>query len=187
MPTAYSRVTVVNGARRVDLALPSALPLSDVLPQLLGYCAPESRADRPAGWTLARLGGGALSLDNTLADSGITDGDILELRTGPDTVHPAYVEDVRDVVEDSMDESARPWRPRTTVGFALTAGGAGLALAALLPAAREPRAVGAVVAALLVAALLVAAGWWAGRRDQPRVGMLLVAVAAVWGDRKSVV
>lgn len=181
MPTAYSRVTVVNGARRVDLALPSALPLSDVLPQLLGYCAPESRADRPAGWTLARLGGGALSLDNTLADSGITDGDILELRTGPDTVHPAYVEDVRDVVEDSMDESARPWRPRTTVGFALTAGGAGLALAALLPAAREPRAVGAVVAALLVAALLVAAGWWAGRRDQPRVGMLLVAVAAVWG------
>jgi type VII secretion integral membrane protein EccD len=181
VPTAYSRVTVVNGARRVDLALPSALPLSDVLPQLLDYCAPETRPERPAGWTLARLGGGTLSLADTLADSGVTDGDILVLRTGPDTVHPAYVEDVRDAVEDAMDESAQPWRPRTTVGFALASGGAGLALATVLPAAREPRAAAALVAAGLVAALLVAAGWWATRLGQPRVGMLLVAVAALWG------
>jgi type VII secretion integral membrane protein EccD len=181
VPTAYSRVTVVNGARRVDLALPSALPLSDLLPQLLGYCAPDGRPDRPAGWTLARLGGGALSLAETLAEAGVTDGDILELRTGPDTVHPAYVEDVRDAVEDSMDESAQPWRPRTTMGFALVVGGAGLAMATLLPAAREPRAAGTLVAAVLVAGLLVAAGWWATRLGQPRVGMLLVAVAGVWG------
>ncbi|MGH3681075.1 MAG: EsaB/YukD family protein, partial [Natronosporangium sp.] len=139
MPTAYSRVTVVNGDRRVDLALPSALPLSDVLPQLLGYCAPDTRPDRPAGWALARLGGGPLSLTDTLAESGVTDGDILELRTGPETIHPAYVEDVRDVVEDAMDESARPWRPSTTIGFGLATGGVGLALATLLPAAREPR------------------------------------------------
>lgn len=181
MPTAYSRVTVVNGDRRVDLALPNALPLSDVLPQLLGYCAPDTRPDRPVGWALARLGSGPLSLADTLADAGVTDGDILELRTGPETVQPAYVEDVRDVVEDAMDESARPWRPDTTIGFALVTGGVGLALAALLPAAREPRSAGALAAALLVAALLVAAGWWAARLGQSRVAMLVVAVAALWG------
>lgn len=181
MPTAYSRVTVVNGYRRVDLALPSGLPLSDVLPQLLGYCAPDTSPDRPAGWALARLGGGPLSLTDTLADSGVTDGDILELRTGPETIHPAYVEDVRDVVEDVMDESARPWRPSTTIGFGLATGGVGLALATLLPAAREPRSAGALVATLLVAALLVGAGWWAARLGQPRVAMLVLAAAAVWG------
>lgn len=181
MPTAYSRVTVVNGTRRVDLALPSALPLSDVLPQLLGYCAPDTRPDRPAGWTLARLGGAGLSLENTLADAGITDGDVLELRTDQQTVHPVYVEDVRDTLEDTMDESARPWQPRTTVGFTLVAGSLGLALATLLPQARAARAVDALVAAVLVAALLVLAGWWADRRGHPRVAQLVVAVAALWG------
>jgi type VII secretion integral membrane protein EccD len=181
LSTAYSRVTVVHGARRVDLALPSTLPLSDVLPQLLGYCAPESRPERPAGWALARLGGTTLRLADTLADAGVTDGEVLELRTGSDRVRPAYVEDVRDAVEDTMDETAPPWQPGTTVSFALVTAGAGLGLVALLPAAREPRAPGALLAAALVAALLVAAGWWAGRRGQPRVGMLLVAVATGWG------
>ena len=181
MPTAYSRVTVVNGARRVDLALPSALPLSDVLPQLLGYCAPESPPDRPASWSLARLGGAPLRLADTLAEAGVTDGDVLELRTGPDVVRPAYVEDVRDAVEDAMDDSARPWRPRTTAGFALVAGSAGLALAALLPVARQPERAGPVAAAALVAGLLVAAGWWAARTGQQPAAVLAVGVAAGWG------
>ncbi len=40
MLTSYSRVTVVSGTRRVDLALPSALPVADVVPQVLRFCAP---------------------------------------------------------------------------------------------------------------------------------------------------
>lgn len=181
MPTAYSRVTVVNGTRRVDLALPSALPLSEVMPQLLGYCAPDSPPDKPAGWALVRLGGGALSLSSTLADAGVTDGDVLELRTSYETVHPAYVEDVRDVLEDRMDEAARQWQPATTVSFALAAGSAALALATVLPQVWAPRHAGALVTAVLVAALLVLAGWWAGRAGFWRVTHVVVAVAALWG------
>jgi type VII secretion integral membrane protein EccD len=179
--TAYSRVTVVNGARRIDLALPRALPLSDVFPKLLGYCAPEAQPDRPAGWALARLGGADLRLADSLAEAGITDGEVLELRTGPEAVRPAYVEDVRDTVEDTIDAAARPWQSRTTVGFTLAAGGTGLALAALLPAAREPRAAGTVVVAVLVAGLLAVTGWWAQRRGHPRAAPLVLAVAALWG------
>ncbi|QSB15720.1 type VII secretion integral membrane protein EccD [Natronosporangium hydrolyticum] len=180
MPTAYSRVTVVNGARRVDLALPSALPLSEVMPQLLGYCAPDGAPEQPAGWTLVRLGGGTLSLSTTLADAGITDGDVLELRTAYDNVHPAYVEDVRDVLEDTMDEAARQWQPSTTVGFALVTGAAGLAFATLLPSVWQPRSVAPLVTAVVVAALLVLAGWWATRQDHGWVAQLTIAVAALW-------
>jgi type VII secretion integral membrane protein EccD len=180
VPT-YSRVTVVSDTRRVDLALPSALPLSDVMPQLLGYCAPDGRPEHPAGWALARLGGGPLRLSATLADAGVTDGDVLELRSGGQAVHPAYVEDVRDVVEDTVDRSARPWQPRTTVGFALAAGGVGLGLAALLPQAWQPRSAGALASAVLLVALLVPAGWWAARRGHRYVAPLVVAVAAGWG------
>lgn len=181
MPTAYSRVTVVNGARRVDLALPSALPLSDVMPQLLGYCAPEGQPERPADWALARLGGNPLQLSTTLADAGVTDGDVLELRTGEQTVHPAYVEDVRDILEDTIDRAARQWQPPTTVGFALVAGGVGLALAALLPQVWQPRSPAALASAGLLVALLVLAGWWATHRGQRYVAQLVVAVAVLWG------
>jgi type VII secretion integral membrane protein EccD len=179
--TTYSRVTIVNGTRRVDLALPRALPLSEVMPQLLGYAAPDGRPERPVSWTLAPVGGTALSLTSTLADAGVTDGDLLELRAGQEAIQPAYVEDVRDVLEDTMDATAQPWRPQTTIGFALVAGGAGLTLTALLPPARTPASAGAFAAAALVAALLVAAGWWAARMDQRSVAQLLVALAAVWG------
>jgi type VII secretion integral membrane protein EccD len=178
---AYSRVTVVTGSRRVDLALPSALPLSDVLPQLLGYCAPSTGPDQPAGWTLARVGGHPLRLADTLAQADVHDGEILELRTSPDPVRPARVEDVRDAVEDAVDGAARPWQPATTVSFALASGSVGLALAALLPAAREPGAAGAVAAAALAAGLLVGAGWWAGRAGRPRVAALAIAAATLWG------
>lgn len=181
MPTAYSRVTVVNGGRRVDLALPSALPLSEVLPQLLGYCAPDSPPDRPVAWTLARLGGGPLNLSSTLAEAGVTDGEVLELRGEHEQVRPAYVEDVRDVLEDRMDETARPWEPATTIGFSLVAGGVGLALAAALPQVWTPASAAGLATASLLALLLVAAGWWAGRLGQPPVAWLLGGIGAGWG------
>ena len=70
MLTAYSRVTVVTADRVVDLALPSALPLADVMPQVMRYAAPDSGASGPLSWTLARVGGTALALANTLTDAG---------------------------------------------------------------------------------------------------------------------
>lgn len=181
MPTAYSRVTVVHGARRVDLALPSALPLSDVLPQLLGYCAPDTAPEQPNGWTLARVGGAGLNLSTTLADAGIADGDVLELRTSQEQVHPAYVEDVRDVLEDTMDATARRWQPATTVAFSVATGAVGLALAALLPQVWTPQAAGPLVTAISVAGLLGVAAWWTDRQKMPRIAQLALAVAALWG------
>lgn len=181
VPTTYSRVTVVNGSRRVDLALPSALPLADVLPQLLSYCAPEPASTQPDAWTLARLGGSGLSLSTTLAEAGITDGDVLELRTSQDGIHPAYVEDVRDALEDAMDETARRWEPATTVAFGLTVSSIGLALAVLLPQVWMPREVGPLITAVLLAGLLGAGAGWADQRGLPRVAQLVLAAAALWG------
>src|SRR4051812_47936662 len=101
--TAYSRVTVVSGARKVDLALPSALPVADVVPQVLRYCVPDGEQQRPTAFTLARLGGLPLSLNQTLAEAGVLDGEVLELRSDGASVRPALVEDVRDALEDSVD------------------------------------------------------------------------------------
>ena len=56
-----SRITIVAPRTRMDLALPSDVPLADLLPTLLRY-AGEDLADegvRHGGWSLSRLGGAA--------------------------------------------------------------------------------------------------------------------------------
>ncbi|HET8684451.1 MAG TPA: type VII secretion integral membrane protein EccD, partial [Micromonosporaceae bacterium] len=181
VPTAYSRVTLVNGTRRVDLALPGALPLADVMPQLLRFCAPEEDPRQPVSWTLGRLGGPSFSLGQSLQDVAVADGEVLEIRPASAVVRSAYVEDVRDAVEDVVDESGRQWRSRTTVGFALAVAAAGLTAATLLPEARAARDAATLAAAVGVGALGVLAGWWAQRSGYPRAALAVLATACLWG------
>jgi type VII secretion integral membrane protein EccD len=181
VPTAYSRVTLVSGARRVDLALPDAVPLADVMPQLLRFCAPDEQPDRPVSWTLGRLGGPNLSLVQSLGDAAVADGEILELRPTSTVVFAAYVEDVRDAVEDAVDESGRQWSSRTTVGFALAVASAVLAGVALLPEVRQPRNAMVLSLAAAVAVLGVVGAWWADRRGHPQAAWASGAMAVIWG------
>ncbi len=167
MLTAYSRVTVVTPDRRVDLALPSALPLSEVLPQLMRFVAPDGVDGVPATWALGKVGGASLALSQTLAEAGVLDGDVLELRAGQDEVRPAVVEDVRDAVEDSVDASGGVWTTRTTASFAVVTASivlGSLALAILAAAGVGGESwldrAGSPGVALAVGAGLLFAAWW---------------------------
>lgn len=181
MPTAYSRVTLVSGARQVDLAVPGAVPLADVLPQLVRYCAPAERPEEPVAWTLGRLGGADLSLTTTLRDAEVADGEVLELRTPGAVTRPAYVEDVRDAVDDAVDASGRQWTPATTAGFALVIAAVGMATAVLLPQATAPRDPGATGLAAALAGLGVLGAWWAGRRGHRYAAHAVLGAALTWG------
>ena len=119
MLTSYSRVTVVSGTRRVDLALPSALPVADVVPQVLRFCAPEESPDgEPTEFTLAQVGGQSLSLSQSLGRGG-------RARRGRDRAavlhraegRAAFIEDVRDAIEDSVDGAGGAWTSQSTVTF----------------------------------------------------------------------
>lgn len=184
MLTAYSRVTVVSGARKVDLALPNALPVSDVVPQVLRYCVPNEGVGRPASWTLARLGGGALSLTQTLAEAGVLDGEVLELRGQTASVRPALVEDVRDALEDSVDSAGGWWTPRTTTSFALLAGAAVLALLApvqlVRPGLFDADGTSALVCAVTASLSALAFTAWAVRVSAAWVAQICAAVAVAW-------
>lgn len=122
MLTSYSRVTVVSGNRRVDLALPSSLPLSDVVPQVLRFCGPEEETPSRTEFTLGRLGGQSLSLSQSLAEAGVRDGDVIELRAYGEEARAAFVEDVRDTIEDTVDGRGGGWSTRSTAAFSLVAG-----------------------------------------------------------------
>lgn len=185
MLTAYSRVTVMTSERKVDIALPSALPMADVVPQVLRYCAPDSHDGQLTSWTLARLGGQPLALTQTLTDAGVLDGDVLELRAQHNDVRPAMVEDVRDSVEDNADAAGGAWASRTTVTFVLLAGATLLSVVAAILLVRPALldAEGARLLVSVVAATLVLVGMaaWAAYFAHEWVAQVCTAVAMVWG------
>ncbi len=188
MQTAYSRVTVLTADRTVDLALPSALPLSDVLPQVMRYAAPEAGSEAsPITWTLSRVGGTGMSLSQTLAEAGVGDGEVLELRPETQEIRPALVEDVRDAVEDSVDAAGGVWSTRTTGAFAVLAGTAVLVVLGLLvwvgriggPAAWAE--LGSPVPVVLVVAVLLFATWWSSWVRHDLGSQVAAAGAMAWG------
>jgi type VII secretion integral membrane protein EccD len=182
--TAYSRVTVVSGARKVDLALPSALPVADVVPQVLRYCVPDGDDQRPTAFTLARLGGLPLSLNQTLAEAGVLDGEVLELRGEGAGVRPALVEDVRDALEDSVDAAGGWWTPRTTLTFSLMAGAVVLSVLAfvqymfpeLIGGSSDARLVSAFTAVGVAFGLML----WAVAFSHGWVAQVWAAVTMAW-------
>ncbi|MDQ3628070.1 MAG: type VII secretion integral membrane protein EccD [Actinomycetota bacterium] len=184
MLTAYSRVTVVNGTRKVDLALPSTLPVADVVPQVMRYCVAGEGAGDPSTWSLARLGGTPLPLTQTLAEAGVLDGEILELRGRATSVRPALVEDVRDAIEDSVDAAGGWWRSRTTVAFALATGATTLAVLAVVQLL-DAEALGAdvtirVVNTLIATVTALALTAWSAQRSTAWVTQACAVVLAAW-------
>jgi type VII secretion integral membrane protein EccD len=198
--TSYSRVTVVSGARRVDIALPSALPLADVLPQVMRFCAPEESPHTPAELSLAKVGGQPLAMSQTLAESGVHDGDVIELRSIGTPNKSALVEDVRDSLEDAVDEAGGGWTSRSTATFAIITLSVVLGLVLLAGArtlfgdvltqllnsgdmgAATMSAVDAVVLTNTVAAtaVLIVATWVASRYAAPWSVYVSSAMAALW-------
>jgi len=183
--TAYSRVTVVSGQRKVDLALPSALPVADVVPQVLRYCLPPGE-NTDTAWTLARLGGIPLSLTQTLAEAGVLDGEVLELRGQSSSVRPALVEDVRDSLEDTVDATGGWWSSRTTVTAMVTVGAVILAVLAgavwlALPVvdgdAASVRIASSAIAVLTALALTA----WASLVSHAWTAQVCAGVAMAWG------
>lgn len=182
MLTAYSRVTVVASGRNIDLALPNSLPLADVLPQVMRYVdtSEQDENSAPVAWTLGRLGGASFSLSQTLSESGVLDGDILELRSQSQDMRPAMIEDVRDALEDSVDAAGGLWTTRTTGSYAVLMGSFALAflgVAAMIRGSVDP------IPAFLVAFTGLGATWWAAEYarafDAQMAGIVTMGWAAV--------
>jgi type VII secretion integral membrane protein EccD len=124
----FTKATVATDSARVDLALPHAASLGELLPELLRLtgAAPASAA---RGWELSRLGQPPLDCEAPVADLGLFDGELIYL--APRALHPrrAVFDDVADAIGEAAAERAGNW----TQGYTRTTGlvlGAALLLAA---------------------------------------------------------
>ncbi|BBY27629.1 type VII secretion integral membrane protein EccD [Mycolicibacterium sediminis] len=158
-----------EGGRLVDMALPTELPLREILPAVRRMALPtgDARPAVPVQLSLAPVGGVPFSLDATLDTVGVADGDLLALQpvpVGPPA--PRIVEDIADAAVIFSAARERPW------GAEHVQRGASIAVLAL------------VVLATAVATLhRVATGQHAGLFTVSGVALLTVLGALVTRSR----
>jgi type VII secretion integral membrane protein EccD len=172
-------VTVDMPDRRLDIALPSGVPLAELLPTLLRAGGADLAARGPAfgGWCLRRVDGAALEPAQTLDQLRVRDGDVLIL-DGLDRDWPAPVVD--DTAEAVADRSAR--RPSAAEHPVVLVGMVSVLAAAAALAVLRSGAPSTGWAAVLIAVALLLAGLRVA--DLPTLGLpgLVAGAAALAGS-----
>ncbi|MBS4752106.1 type VII secretion integral membrane protein EccD [Nocardioides sp. zg-ZUI104] len=173
------RVTVTSGTRRVDLVLPGAVPVAELLPELARSVGLLDPTTVHGGYRVGTADGRRLQPDSGLVLQGVEDGSLLTVTAGVDDPPPRVYDDVVEAMTDVVEHELRPWKPASGRRTALAAAGLFLllGLAALLVQRGSELA---AAAAALVALALCAAGIVlsrAQREPEAAVGVSWLAAA----------
>ncbi|ABL79852.1 MULTISPECIES: type VII secretion integral membrane protein EccD [unclassified Nocardioides] len=125
------RVTVASGARRVDLVLPGAVPVAELVPELARSVGLLDPATVYAGYRLVTAEGRRLAGDAGLVIQGVEDGGLLTVAAGVDDEPPRVYDDVVEAMTDVVEHDLRPWEPASGRRTALVAAGLLMALGAV--------------------------------------------------------
>jgi len=153
------RVTVASGSRRVDLVLPGAVPVAELLPELARSVGLLDAATVYGGYRVVLADGRSLAGDAGLIPQGVEDGGVLTVSAGVDDEPPRVYDDVVEAMTDVVERDLTPWQPEAGRRTALAAACLLLLLgaAALLAEGASPLAgaAAAVVALVLVGGAVV--------------------------------
>ncbi|MFY1632208.1 type VII secretion integral membrane protein EccD [Solwaraspora sp. WMMB335] len=175
------RLTVYGPRSRVELAVPAHVPLTDLMPTVLGYLGPEL-ADSGlthGGWILQRMGEPPLEEDLGTAALGLYDGDILHLRPRNDQLAPVDYDDLADGVAEGIAERGDAWRPRHTHQLVLACAGGLLAVGVAVSAMLAGGLVAVVSGLLAVLGLIGAAAGFVHGYGERGAGAVLAVGAVV--------
>ncbi len=172
-----SRVTVVGAGKRADVALPSAAPIGEYVAGLASLCGQDRDGLVPSVWSLALAGAAPLPLTASLADSRVTDGQILYLRDlARDPGADAVVADAEELIAAEADAQRRRGWPRALVvmafGLAWLAAATGVALSH-----HDTTPIATAVTLIVAGLLLLATGWAVAQQRAAAPGLLCVLVS----------
>lgn len=187
---ALCRITVVGPDRKVDLAVPSTIPVADLLPVLLQHTSvggrhlaggdpspgrqpaerggARGRADSyaavpEAAWVLQRLGQAPFELTGTPESLDWLDGEELYLRLAEDPLPELDFDDLAEGVATAVNRRDDRWRPEYRRILFLILSAVGMGAFAFVLVDRGP-VLPQVITATALAAVLLAAALVAGRR-----------------------
>jgi type VII secretion integral membrane protein EccD len=103
------RVTVTSGTRRVDLVLPGAVPVAELVPELARSVGLLDAVTVFGGYRLVTQDGRALATDSGLIIQGVEDGGVITVAAGVDDEPPRVYDDVVEAMTDVVERDLRPW------------------------------------------------------------------------------
>jgi type VII secretion integral membrane protein EccD len=125
------RVTVASGTRRVDLVLPGAVPVAELVPELARSVGLLDPVTVYGGYRLVTQEGRELAADAGLIMQGIEDGGLLTVAAGVDDEPPRVYDDVVEAMTDVVERDLKPWEPASGRRTALSAAGLLMVLGAV--------------------------------------------------------
>ena len=174
------RVTVASGTRRVDLVLPAAVPVAELVPELARSVGLLDPTTVHGGYHLVTPEGRRLEGDAGLTMQGVEDGGVLTVTAGVDDAPRRVYDDVVEAMADVVERDLRPWRPEAGRRTALGAGVLLLGLGAVALLLQDGDAV-AAVAAVAVAVVLGAGGVVLSRaQEEPEAAVTVAWMSVVY-------
>ncbi|NBE80097.1 EsaB/YukD family protein [Micromonospora rubida] len=176
-----SRVTVNGGGKRVDVALPSESPIGEYVAGLAELCGQTGGGLMAPAWSLAPAGGAPFSIESSLAEAGVADGQVLYLRdVARDPGTAPVVEDIEELVAADAQEQRVDARARGVLTVWIGAGW--LTLVAAVVAARPHRNdLLAALGLVLVSIVVLCLGWVLNQKRArlPASACLAISLSAV--------
>ncbi|MCW2765201.1 MAG: antigen [Nocardioides sp.] len=174
------RVTVASGSRRVDLVLPGAVPVAELVPELARSVGLLDAATVHGGYRLMTPGGRELASDAGLIGQGIEDGRLLMVRAGVDDRPPRVYDDVVEAMADVVERDLKVWEPASGRRLALGAAGLLMGLGAVALLLQRGTLLPAVAAATFSVALLAGAIVLSRSRHEPEAAVAVAWLSAVY-------
>ncbi len=151
------RVTVTSGTRRVDLVLPGAVPVAELVPELARSVGLLDSATAHGGYRVVTAEGRRLANDSGLTLQGVEDGGLLMVTAGVDAAAPRVYDDVVEAMTDVVEHDLRPWAASAGRTTALWAAALLLALGAVALLAQRGSDLAATATGLIALALCAGA------------------------------
>lgn len=108
-PHELVRITVTSATRRVDLSLPGAVPVAELLPELARCVGLLQKTTAYAGYRLVTVDGRTLAASIGLRQQDVVDGALLAVVAGVDEDVPRVYDDVVEAMADAVECDVAPW------------------------------------------------------------------------------
>lgn len=130
--TTLVAVSVVHAGQRVDMAVPSEVPLAELLPGLVSALGRLTSDSATQGFRVIVPSGRELDQGQSLAEQNVASGAVLTLEVAGTASSDVRYDDIVEAIGASVDDSRTPWRRGDSVGLSAYSASGLFAVAAVL-------------------------------------------------------
>lgn len=172
-------VTIVSGEKRRDLALPSAVAVAEMLPEIARSIGALDAAKAHLGFRLITTEGKGLAATAGLAYQNVHSGAVLTLAVGSEAT-PRVYDDVVEAMADVVEGSTTPWKAESARRTALVAAAGLLTIAAVAIGLERVSILSGTLAGVIAVVLLAGSTVLARLESEHEIALMLTWAASAF-------